>query len=176
MRAPDGREQPCVAHHDPFHTGTEGTSHEEAEARWVEAALYERACCTCENYKRVVTSRKHLTDVRQSSRRAHIRRVVSANPSSLLVKNTRVAKPPLPRPACPSPIFTVLFLEANWGWPRRRQLVRNSFCFWSQHGLVSCAGGPCATSVSQAPVPRKSTATLRKSTAHRRSFSRPFRV
>lgn len=25
---------------------------------------------------------------------------------------------------------------------RRRQLVRNSFCFWSQHGLVSCARVP----------------------------------
>ena len=126
--------------------------------------------------QRVVTSRKHLADVRQSSRRAHIRRVVAANPSSLLVKNHRSSEAPLPRPARPSPFFTVLFLEANWGWPSRRQLVRNSFCFWSQHGLVSCAGGPCATSVSQAPVPRKSTATLRKSMAHRHSFSRPFRV
>ena len=78
-----------------------------------------------------------------ANRRAtHIRRVIVANPSSLLVKKiTGVAKPPLPRPARPSPFFTVLFLDANWGWPRRRQLVRNSFCFWPQHGLVSCAGG-----------------------------------
>ena len=55
MRAPDGREQPWVAHHDPFHTGTEGTSLEEAEARWVEAALSERACeshiCVCLRYR-----------------------------------------------------------------------------------------------------------------------------
>jgi hypothetical protein len=126
--------------------------------------------------QRVVTSRKHLANVRQSSRHTHSSCHRGQPVVTTRKKITGVAKPPLPRPARPSPFFTVLFLEANWGWPSRRQLVRNSFCFWSQHGLVSCAGGPCATSVPQAPVPRKSTATLRKSTAHRRSFSRPFRV
>ena len=39
--------------------------------------------------QRVVTSRKHLADVRQSSRRAHISQVVAANPSSLLVKKSQ---------------------------------------------------------------------------------------
>ena len=42
----------------------------------------------------------------------------------------------------PGPNFARrLPLDANWGWPRRRQFVRNSFYFWSQRGLVSCTGG-----------------------------------
>ena len=65
-----------------------------------------------------------------ANRRAtHIRRVIAANPSSLLVKKHKSSEAPLPRPACLSPIFTVLFLDANWGWPRRRQFVRFFFVF-----------------------------------------------
>mgnify|MGYP000344933840 CR=1 FL=1 len=90
--------------------------------------------------QRVVTSRKHLANVRQSSRHTHSSCHRGQPVVTTRKKTTGVAKPPLPRPARPSPFFTVLFLEANWGWPSRRQLVRNSFCFWSQHGLVSCEG------------------------------------
>ena len=106
--------------------------------------------------------------------------IVSSRPTRrhYSYKITGVAKPPLPRPARPSPFFTVLFLEANWGWPLAEPTPTCSkfFLFLLAPWFGQLRQGACASSISQAPVPRKSTATLRKSTAHRHSFSRPFRV
>ena len=130
--------------------------------------------------QRVVTSRKHLANVRQSSRHTHSSCHRGQPVVTTRKKNTRVAKPPLPRPACPSPIFTVLFLEANWGWPRRRQLVRNSFRFWSQHGLVSCARVPALPRFRKLPCDenlRRPCENLRRiATVFRDRFGFEFRT
>ena len=79
--------------------------------------------------------RERLVIVRRSSRRAHswLRR---GQPVVATRKKAKSSEAPPSSPGCPSPFFTVLFLDANWGWQSKASRRRSSSkrrCRWSLH-------------------------------------------
>ena len=144
----------CANHDASVHTvdanASPGSPRVDSARRWAQQLV--RCRPSLVRPEPDAAARERLAIVRRSSWRAHSR-LRRGQPVVATRKKAKSSEAPPSSPGCPSPFFTVLFLDTNWGWQpeairrrsssKRRCRGRSTSRSTPADRTVLPAGSPC---------------------------------